>query len=169
MIPFFLPKYVCREIDNLISSFVWCKTVPRMRRVFLEVPKSAGGLDLPNFISYYWAANISKLPYWISTWRNDQGPVWAKMELYSEPAINPISLLSSSIPVRSHPQVLNPVLRHSLKIWFQFRKQFHFTHPSLFSPLLNNHLSYHPKLILRLKLGKNVTLSFLKTFSLKER
>lgn len=110
----FLPKSAFGKIDSSMSSFVWCERVPRMRRMFLEVPKSAGGLGLPSFIHYYWVANVSKMPYWISMWCNDQGPVWAKMELNSNSEICPISLLSSSIPVGSHPQVLNLVIKH----WF---------------------------------------------------
>ena len=45
-----------------------------MREMYLERSKPEGGLGLPNFMHYYWAANISKFPYWITTFSDREGP-----------------------------------------------------------------------------------------------
>uniref|UniRef100_A0AAY4CMV8 Reverse transcriptase zinc-binding domain-containing protein n=1 Tax=Denticeps clupeoides TaxID=299321 RepID=A0AAY4CMV8_9TELE len=140
MIPIFLPKSVFKELGSLISSFLWNKSVPRMRNIFLEMPKAAGGMGLPNFMYYYWAANISKLIYWIFAWRDNPGPAWADMELRGDSGLCPISLMSAPISMQRFSRLLNPVVKHSLKIWLQFRKHFRINQLSLFSPLLNNHL-----------------------------
>ncbi len=44
-----------------------------MKKIYLEVPKEAGGLGLPNFICYYWATNIVKHLHWTLTYENKQG------------------------------------------------------------------------------------------------
>lgn len=56
------------------------ESTPRMK-IYLERPKSEGGLGLPNFLHYNWAANIPKLTYWVFS--DIDGPVWATMELTS--------------------------------------------------------------------------------------
>lgn len=67
MIPIFLPKSFFAQLDHLISSFIWNKKPARIKKASLERVKSEGGLGLSNFLFYYWAANIAKLTYWITT------------------------------------------------------------------------------------------------------
>lgn len=50
--PFFLSKSMFKGLDYLIISFVWNKSMPRMGKTFLEMPKSRGVLGLPSFIYY---------------------------------------------------------------------------------------------------------------------
>ena len=69
-IPTFKPQSFFKELDKHISTFIWNKKVPRLRRSFLEKSKSEGGLALPNFLHYYWAANIHKVVFWMSTFRD---------------------------------------------------------------------------------------------------
>lgn len=80
MIPIFLPKSYFAQLDRSISSFIWGKKPARIRKVSMERTKSNGGWGLPNFIFYYWAANIVKLTYWITMFADKEGPVWADME-----------------------------------------------------------------------------------------
>lgn len=44
--------------------------------MYLKVPKDAGGLGLPNFLWYCWAADIVKVIHWTYTYENKQGPDW---------------------------------------------------------------------------------------------
>ena len=102
--------------------------------MYLEVPKEAGGLGLPNFIFYYWAANVVKLLHWIFTYENQQGIDWAQLELLS----NPLPLLTSPLPYNSNTQITNLVIKASLKIWLQLRKHFGLTQASWVFPVANN-------------------------------
>lgn len=65
-VPVFIPKSFFKELDKSISAFVWNKSIPRIRKAYLERRKDVGGLALPNFLQYYWAANMHKLMYWVS-------------------------------------------------------------------------------------------------------
>lgn len=50
------------------------------------------------------------------------------------------ALLGSSLPLPSLRSIRNPVVKHSLKIWAQFRKHFGFHSFSLLSPIASNFL-----------------------------
>lgn len=54
-------------------------------KIYLEVPKEAGGLGLPNFLPYYWEANIAKILHWKYECDNGEGGVWVRLELMSNP------------------------------------------------------------------------------------
>ena len=66
IIPIFLPKSYFAQLDRFISSFIWNKKPVRIKKASLERIKSDGDLGLPNFLFYYWTANIVKLTYWIT-------------------------------------------------------------------------------------------------------
>ena len=55
-IPTFIPKAFFTEINKNIFTFVSNRTLPRIRRTFLERPRENGGLALPNLMHQYWAA-----------------------------------------------------------------------------------------------------------------
>ncbi len=55
-LPFFLPNSFFKKIDGLIMPFVWNGKVPRIGKQLLQRPRLNGGLALPHFRSYYWAA-----------------------------------------------------------------------------------------------------------------
>lgn len=140
MIPILLTKSWFKQLNSYITSFIWGTSFPRIKRTSLEMPKRSGGLGLPNFLFYYWAANISKLNYWISRHENKVGPMWVDMELRSDPLLSPISILSSSLPINLSLKNLGPVVNNSLKIWLQFRKHFHLNQAITLLPLVRNHL-----------------------------
>lgn len=134
MTPIFIPKTTFQQLDRLISSFIWINSNPRMKKVYLEVPKEAGGLGLPNFMFYYWAANIVKLLHWAFTYENNQGTDWMQMELLS----NPLPILTSPLPYNRNIQITNPLVEGSLKIWLQFRRHFGLRQTSGLTPVANN-------------------------------
>ena len=97
-------------------------------------------MALPNFQYYYWAANIRSLVIWVHIHLDDSAPVWVTME---SSAISPLSLsalLSAALPLSSAIPNSGPVIKHSLRIWTQFRKNFGLQNLSLFSPIAGNHL-----------------------------
>jgi len=100
-----------------------------------------GGMALPNFMYYHWAANRRALLYWL---RDDGLDVaeWAGLERASIGSSSPAALLCSKLPLEEPISVFtsNPVVIHSIKIWDQFRRAFKFTDLSLAAPLIKNHM-----------------------------
>ena len=140
MIPILLTKTWFKKLDSHITAFIWANSTPRIKRSSLEMPKTEGGMGLPNFLFYYWAANVSKLTYWLSRHETGRGPHWTEMELNSELTLPLVSVLSCPLPCGFNLQRMNPVAKHSIKIWFQFRRHFGFNDAGTHLPLVNNHL-----------------------------
>lgn len=53
-----------KMIDSVILPFVWGYKVHRISKQHLQKPKEFGGLGLPCFLHYYWAANSRAMIYW---------------------------------------------------------------------------------------------------------
>lgn len=58
-------------------SFIWGKTKPRIPKSMLYLDKLNCGLGLPNFASYYYAAQLSQLPKYHAT---VESPLWVAIE-----------------------------------------------------------------------------------------
>uniref|UniRef100_A0A671WYB0 Reverse transcriptase domain-containing protein n=1 Tax=Sparus aurata TaxID=8175 RepID=A0A671WYB0_SPAAU len=133
-LPIFLPKSFFKTVDSIICNFLWNGKTPRVRQKLLQNCKFYGGLSLPNFQFYYWAANITKIIFWFKS----TDILWYHLEAQSCPPASLSALLTG--PVAANPSGLtcNPVVNATLRIWFQFRKQFKFTAPTVLAPLLKN-------------------------------
>lgn len=59
-LPTFLPKSFFCMLDQVFSKFIWAGKNPRECRAVLQRSQQNGGLALPNFLFYYWAANLQK-------------------------------------------------------------------------------------------------------------
>lgn len=62
-IPLYIPKKIFRSIENIISTFLWNKKAPRIKKSLLQRCKFNGGLSMLNFQLYYWSAHIQKIIY----------------------------------------------------------------------------------------------------------
>ena len=134
--PLFLPKNFFDSLDKIIGPFIWGGKSPRVRKSLLQRCRLSGGLALPNFQAYYWAAHIHKLCYWLKS----PGPSWCKLELSSCKGSSIPALLYSSLPTKPSLYTDHQVVLNTLKIWFQFRRHYKFVAPSSSGPLKNNHL-----------------------------
>uniref|UniRef100_A0A1A8LYQ6 Reverse transcriptase domain-containing protein n=2 Tax=Nothobranchius pienaari TaxID=704102 RepID=A0A1A8LYQ6_9TELE len=139
-IPIFIPKSFFKELNKCTSTFIWKKTVPRIRREFLERQKEEGGLALPNYMHYYFAANIHKLLFWVKGLDEDETPIWVHMERYVASPVSLRSLVCAPLPLSKHLYTNNPVISNSLKIWTQFRLHFGNRNALLAAPIYGNHL-----------------------------
>lgn len=137
-VPTFIPKSFFKELNKHISSFIWNKKIPRIRRSLLEKSKSEGGLALPNFIHYYWAANIQKVAFWASSFPDGEGPNWCLMERRACGSADAVSLVCSPLPLSVKLHSNNPVVTSTLRIWKQFRVHFGFKKAILNMPILRN-------------------------------
>lgn len=143
-IPVLISKKFFAKLDKAISTFLWAGKPVRMQKKLLQLPKSTGGLALPNFVYYYWAANIHKLLYWTDKHTTDQ-PAWVHIEMSSS-QVSLRSWLCSPLPVSATEASDNPVVKQSFKIWLQFRKHFGLQGSSIHAPVSHNH-SFKPSIM----------------------
>uniref|UniRef100_A0A3P9H232 Reverse transcriptase domain-containing protein n=1 Tax=Oryzias latipes TaxID=8090 RepID=A0A3P9H232_ORYLA len=141
-VPIYISKSFFTDVDKLISGFLWNKKNPRIRKSVLQQHRKHGGLSLPNFQLYYWAANIRAMLHWkVIHSPTLTPPAWLCMENSSCLCTSPFSLLCSKLP---YPEPLskytsNPVVQYSLKIWAQFRRVFSLKDLSKLAPVFRNH------------------------------
>ncbi len=119
-IPTFISKTFFHKLDTTVLEFIWNKRVPRLRKTVLQKPKRDGGMALPNFLYYYWAANMQAVLHWMQA--DNDSPAWCLMESSScTPAS--LSALITSSPVSVKLKIGNNILvKSTLRIWSQFYK-----------------------------------------------
>lgn len=135
----FIPKSFFNSLDSLISLYIWRNKWPRLGKAYLQQPKCSGGMALPNFCFYYWAANIRALILWKHFHLHPNPPAWISIEVSSSKHTSLPALLGAPLPLLSVSSS-NMIVCHSLKAWVQFRRNFGLQRPSLLCPIALNHL-----------------------------
>ena len=120
----------------LLQIFTKCFTNLFLSETMLDLitkPKYMGGLGLPNFQHYYWAANCRALMYWIGAYPGkitSSTPSWLAIKQDVHPYM----------PFCFHQQNLWPPSqiffgKQSLRIWYQIRKTFKLPEISALTPI----------------------------------
>ena len=103
-------------------------------------------MALPNYGFYYWTANIRCLTFWSYFHNWSDCPSWVALELGSAKNFSVSALLGSKHPLPPNKPIDNPVVRHTLRGWAQFRRHFGLSDFWLSSPISANHL-FQPYLL----------------------
>src|SRR4029434_2632440 len=141
-LPLFLTKSFFKSISQAVNSFIWGNQAPRVKKDLLQRQRCVGGLALPSFIHYYWAANIQKIVCWL----HSPHISWCVLEEQSCKQSSLRALIYSSLPIRSSSFTSHPVVLSTLKIWNQFRSHYKFMSASTLGPIHKKHI-FHPSIM----------------------
>ncbi len=72
-IPLPLPTSYLSKLKKICLNFLWNNRRHRLRLTLLYLPSERGGLKLPSFLWYYWAAQLRTVMYYFSS---EPTPAW---------------------------------------------------------------------------------------------
>lgn len=141
-LPIFLTKSFFINLNKLLSGFIWNGKTPRIRKEMLQRHKVHGGFSLPNFQYYYWSANIKNILFWTHSTTHESAPRWLQLENASCKQASLHAIACSKIPLTEPISKFcsNPIVKHSFKIWAQFRRAFSLFEMSKNAPLVGNNM-----------------------------
>lgn len=116
--PIPIPRTFFRRLESLLIHFVWAGRPPRVAKQILYLPLSGGGgLALPNFQIYYWAAVLVTIRWWFS--QPTQNPA-----VTLEAAILGSFAALSNLPFRGLRASLSmtTLMRTTVRVWQEARK-----------------------------------------------
>lgn len=135
MLPITIPSHFLRILQRKTLQFIWGKTKPRKPKPTLYSPRIHGGLDVPDFTKYYYAAQLSQLPkYHVMT----EAPLWVALESVD---CDPLSTANLFWLTPTQRWTINyPITKPSLSIWDRLKAWFlvHNLDTIPFFPFLHN-------------------------------
>ncbi len=114
MLPLSPPPGYFKEINSIISKFIWNDKCPRIKLTTLQHPNSAGGLAVPNFELYYWSFQLKALHNWV----DPQSTVsWRVIEADKVKPNRLQDILFTGTGKKGNNYKFGPVVANSIKIW----------------------------------------------------
>ncbi len=114
MLPLSPPPGYFKEINSIISKFIWNDKCPRIKLTTLQHPNSAGGLAVPNFELYYWSFQLKALHNWVDS----QSTVsWRVIEADKVKPNRLQDILFTGTGKKWDNYKFGPIVANSIKIW----------------------------------------------------
>ncbi len=114
MLPLSLPPGYFKEINSIISKFIWNDKCPRIKLTTLQHTNRAGGLAVPNFELYYWSFQLKALHNWVDPQST------ASWRVIEADKVKPNRLqdnLFTGTGLKGDNYKVGPVVANSIKIW----------------------------------------------------
>lgn len=141
-VPIFLTQSFFKTLDSVIMPFIWGYKAHRISKAHICKTKDIGGLGLPCFQHYYWAANLRALMYWRNAYpevlTTTTTPAWLVIERDIQDSSLPALLFAENKTIRTFKKC-NPIVVNSLKVWYQLRKVFKLPQTCFLTPITYNH------------------------------
>lgn len=120
-------------------SFIWGTTKPCITKSTLYLSKSNEGLGLPNFSSYYYAAQMAIIPKYHTY---VETPLWVSIETVESDPISVANMFWLCPADRVH--LSNPITKQTLAIWDKHKSALNLQSPH--NPLLSflNNPAFYP-------------------------
>ncbi len=114
MLPLSPPPGYFKEINSIISKFIWNDKCPRIKLTTLQHTNRAGGLAVPNFELYYWSFQLKALHNWV----DPQSTVsWRVIEADKVKPNRLQDILFTGTGKKGDNYKFGPVVANSIKIW----------------------------------------------------
>ena len=120
-IPLQPPSNLFPKLKEITTNFIWNNKRPRLRLTLLYLPFERGGLQVPNFVWYYWAAQISAAMFWFSD--NSTIP-WVTIENATTSPL-PLKLYLYSNTLKNLlKDTHNPFVKNTIRVWYKIQSYF---------------------------------------------
>ncbi len=136
-IPLHPPLNLFKKLKELTTTFIWNNKRPRIRLTHLYLPYERGGLQIPNFLWYYWAAQIRATMYWFM---DNASIPWVSIEQATTSPL-PLNLYLHANSLNSLLKTAhNPFVKNTIKVWYKVQAHLN-TESGLsgFTPIWGNH------------------------------
>ena len=114
-----IPNNIFKTLNKNISEFIWNHKVPRVSIEKLSWDYKKGGLRLPNFKFYYWAAQIRFI---LPLFERDSTPSWTQIEMCDFDEEVKSHLIYKWNPKNIISKAKNPHTIHLIKSWYEVHK-----------------------------------------------
>lgn len=138
-----LPKflYLFQSIPlqfQVFSKFIWNKRRSRLRLTLLYLPYERGGLQLPNLLWYFRAAQVRSAFFWFS---NPSTLPWVQIEEKCAKGLTLVNYLYSDSLKRLKKNTTNPFVKSTITAWQESQEMFSMNEGlSAFVPIWGNSL-----------------------------
>lgn len=143
-LPIIIPNEFFKRLEKIILDFIWGFKKHRISKIHLYRMQRDGGLGLPVFQHYYWAANIRAMLYWQAGSPLNESlytaPLWLQLELWSliKPYSSLVSILHTGNRYKTKLISNSLVVQNSIKILMQIKTHLKIPEISMFTPISHN-------------------------------
>lgn len=142
-LPAYIPLYHFKQLNAIISSFMWNNKIARISKRHLCKDKLSGGFGLPYFQLYFWAANLRVLSLWRKSPTVDptliSEPSWLRIKQAACGRTSLPALLNNPAKARLPSYIANPVILNTLRMWRKIQSFLNLPKVFLDSPICKNH------------------------------